>query len=34
VLVFAERQELSVSVLLDRIQKQHGVTKSFYRRLA
>lgn len=27
VLVFAERQELPVSVLLDRLQKQHGVTE-------
>lgn len=27
VLVLAERQELPVSVLLDRLQKQHGVTE-------
>lgn len=27
VLVFAERQELPLSVLLDRIHKQHGVTE-------
>ena len=27
VLVFAERQDLSVSMLLDRLQRQHGVTE-------